>query len=99
MVEEGVAELDDLLKQRIAALKTERERTRAAMEQARSEARLKFQISRLLIERFAGFFASPRSDKHRDNYPREFFCAWGSRVVRGLAERVGAIFSAITTYN
>ncbi len=53
MVEEGVAELDDLLKERIAALKTERERTRAAMERARSEARPKFKISRPLIERFA----------------------------------------------
>ena len=53
MVEEGVAELDDLLKERIAALKTERERTRAAMDRARSEARPKFQISPPLIERFA----------------------------------------------
>jgi hypothetical protein len=59
-----VAELDDLLKERIAALKTERERTRAAMERARAEARPKFKISRPLIERFAGFFASPRSGKH-----------------------------------
>jgi site-specific DNA recombinase len=53
MVEDGVAELDDLLKERIAALKAERERTRAAMDRVRSEARPKFQISRPLIERFA----------------------------------------------
>jgi site-specific DNA recombinase len=53
MVEEGVAELDDLLKERIAGLKAERERTHAAMDRVRSEARPKFQISRPLIERFA----------------------------------------------
>jgi hypothetical protein len=41
-----VAELDDLLKERIAALKAERERTRAAMDRVRSEARPKFQIMR-----------------------------------------------------
>ena len=53
LVEDGVAEMDDLLKERIASLKAEREKTRAAAERARSSSRPKFQISRLLIERFA----------------------------------------------
>ncbi len=53
LVEDGLAELDDLLKERIAALKTDRERTRLAVERVQSAARPKFQISRALIESFS----------------------------------------------
>ena len=52
-IEDGVAELDDMLKDRIASLKAEREKTRGALERTRSTSRPKFQISRPLIERFA----------------------------------------------
>ena len=64
-IEDGVAELDDMLKDRIASLKAEREKTRGhfllaavskhrgALERTRSASRPKFQISRALIERFA----------------------------------------------
>ncbi len=53
LVEDGLAELDDLLKERIASLKAERERAVAALERARSAARPEFHISSLLIDRFA----------------------------------------------
>ncbi len=53
LVEDGLAELDDLLKDRIASLKAERERAMAALERARSASRPEFQISSALIERFA----------------------------------------------
>lgn len=53
LVEEGVAEFDDLLKDRIATLKLERERTCAALERAQSASHPKFQISGALIESFS----------------------------------------------
>ena len=48
-----MAELDDMLKDRIASLKAGREKTRGALERTRSTSRPEFQISRPLIERFA----------------------------------------------
>jgi site-specific DNA recombinase len=53
LVEDGLAELDDLLKERIASLKAERERAVAALERARSASRPEIHISSALIERFA----------------------------------------------
>jgi DNA invertase Pin-like site-specific DNA recombinase len=53
LIEDGVAEVDDLLKARIASLKEERERACAALERARSASRPVFHISPALIERFA----------------------------------------------
>jgi site-specific DNA recombinase len=53
LVEDGLAELDDLLKDRIATLKVERERTGAALERARSASRPNCQISGALIESFS----------------------------------------------
>jgi site-specific DNA recombinase len=53
LVEDGVAELDDLLKERIASLKADRERICVALERARSASRSKLQISRALIESFS----------------------------------------------
>jgi DNA invertase Pin-like site-specific DNA recombinase len=53
LVEDGVAELDDLLKERIASLKADRERTHIALERARSASRSKIQISSVLIESFS----------------------------------------------
>jgi site-specific DNA recombinase len=53
LVEDGLAELDDLLKERIASLKAERERAIAALDRARSASRPEIYISSALIERFA----------------------------------------------
>jgi site-specific DNA recombinase len=53
LVEEGLAELDDLLKERIAVLKAERERAMAGLERAPSTSRPELHISSALIERFA----------------------------------------------
>jgi transposase len=52
LVEDGLAELDDILRERIASLKAERERATAALERARSASRPEFYISSVLIERF-----------------------------------------------
>ncbi len=52
VIEDGLAELDDILKERIASLKAERERATAALERARSASRPDFYISSALIERF-----------------------------------------------
>lgn len=53
LIEDGVAEMDDLLKERIGSLKAERERAMGALECARSASRPEFHISSSLIERFA----------------------------------------------
>ena len=53
LVEDGLAEMDDLLKERIASLRAERERALAALERARSASRPEIRISGALIERFA----------------------------------------------
>jgi site-specific DNA recombinase len=45
MVETGLAELDDLLAERIKALKGERERAQAALDRARSEGRAEISIA------------------------------------------------------
>ncbi len=53
LVEDGVAELDDLLKERIANLKLDRERAEAALDRVRPHAIAQQQISPEVIEAFA----------------------------------------------
>jgi site-specific DNA recombinase len=53
LVEDGLAELDELLKDRIASLKADREKACMALERARSASRSKIQMSRALIESFS----------------------------------------------
>jgi site-specific DNA recombinase len=53
MVEEGIAEMDDLLRERISSLKAERQRATEALDRIRLSSRPQFRISRELIERFA----------------------------------------------
>ena len=52
LIEDGVAELDDILKDRIIALKADRDGARAAMERARSGVRPPMDISPIVVERF-----------------------------------------------
>jgi site-specific DNA recombinase len=52
LVEDGIAEVGDVLRERIASLKAERERAMAALERARSASRPEFHIGSILIERF-----------------------------------------------
>jgi site-specific DNA recombinase len=52
LVEEGVAVLDDILKERITALKADRDRVQAALDRARSGVRPAVEISPFAVERF-----------------------------------------------
>jgi site-specific DNA recombinase len=52
LIETGVAELDGILKERIEALKLNRDRASAALERAREGARQRIEISPALIEQF-----------------------------------------------
>ena len=52
LVEDGVAEMDDILKDRITALKVDRDAAQAALERARSGMRPAVDISPIVIERF-----------------------------------------------
>jgi site-specific DNA recombinase len=52
LVEDGVADMDDILKGRINALKAERDRAQAAIDRARSGARPAVNISQIQVERF-----------------------------------------------
>ena len=52
LVENGAAEIDDILKDRIVALKADRNRARTAADRARSGTRLVADISPTSIERF-----------------------------------------------
>ncbi len=53
LVEDGVTELDDVLKDRLTALKADRDRAYAALERARAGRRPSVDISPVSIERFA----------------------------------------------
>ena len=52
LVEGGVAEVDDILKDRITALKADRDRTQAALDRARTGTRPAVDISPIVVERF-----------------------------------------------
>ena len=52
LVEDGVAEMDDILKDRITALKADRDRLQVALSRARLVARPQADISPILVERF-----------------------------------------------
>ena len=52
LVEDGVAEMDDILKDRITALKVSRDGAQAALDRARSGVRLPVDHSPIVIERF-----------------------------------------------
>jgi site-specific DNA recombinase len=52
LVEDGVTEMDDILKGRITALKADLDRTQTALERARSGARPVIEISPIQVERF-----------------------------------------------
>jgi site-specific DNA recombinase len=52
LVEDGVTEMDDVLKDRLSALKAERERAQAAIERAKSVVRPAVDIRPILVERF-----------------------------------------------
>jgi site-specific DNA recombinase len=53
LVEDGLADMADVLKGRINALKLEHDRARAALERARTAVRPSVDISPLVLERFA----------------------------------------------
>lgn len=52
LIETGLAGLDSILKERIEALKLDRERTSAALDRAKEGARQRIEISPALIEQF-----------------------------------------------
>ncbi len=52
LIEDGIADMDDLLKDRVTALKTERESAHAALERARAARRPMVHISPTIVERF-----------------------------------------------
>src|SRR5437764_666527 len=52
LVEEGVTAMDDVLKDRITALKAERDRAQAALDRAKSGLRPAVDIRPIVVERF-----------------------------------------------
>ena len=52
LVEDGLAEMDEILKERITGLKADRDRARSALQRARSGARPAVDIRPILVERF-----------------------------------------------
>ena len=52
LVEDNLTEIDDVLKERIAALKAERDHTFAALDRARMGVRPTVEISPIVVERF-----------------------------------------------
>ena len=52
LVEDGLTDLDDVLRDRLAALKAERDRAKAALERAKEHSASQIQIDPALIERF-----------------------------------------------
>ncbi|UWU68215.1 zinc ribbon domain-containing protein [Bradyrhizobium sp. NC92] len=52
LVEEGMTEMDEVLKDRLNSLKADRERTRSALERAKSHSSEAVQIDPVLLERF-----------------------------------------------
>ena len=52
MIEDGLTDMDDLLKDRIAVLKADRERAKAALERARPQTKFTVSHSAADIERF-----------------------------------------------
>ena len=52
LVEDGLTDLDDVLRDRLAALKAERDRAKAALERAKENSASQIQIDPALIERF-----------------------------------------------
>jgi hypothetical protein len=55
MVEEGVTEIDDVLKDRLAQLKADRERTRAALDRIKTNSARSAAIEPEAIEKFSRF--------------------------------------------
>jgi site-specific DNA recombinase len=53
-MEDGIAEMDDILKDRITALKADRDRVYGALARAKSGLRLAVDISPIVVERFGG---------------------------------------------
>jgi len=51
-VEDGATQMDDVPKERITALKADRDRTQSALERARSAARPTIEIRPIVVERF-----------------------------------------------
>ncbi len=52
LVEDGVAEMDDLLKERITALKTDRDRSREALARAKGNVKAKAEVTQQAVTRF-----------------------------------------------
>jgi site-specific DNA recombinase len=52
LVEDGLTDLDDVLRDRLAALKAERDRAKAALERAKEHSASQIQVDPALIERF-----------------------------------------------
>jgi site-specific DNA recombinase len=52
LVENGLTDLDDVLRDRLAALKAERDRAKAALERGKEHSASQIQIDPALIERF-----------------------------------------------
>lgn len=52
LIEDGIAEMDDLLKERIAALKADRDRSREALARARGNVKARSQVTEEAVTRF-----------------------------------------------
>lgn len=52
LIEDGVAEMDDLLKERITALKADRDRSREALARAKSNVRVKAEVTEEAVAKF-----------------------------------------------
>ncbi len=52
LIEDGVAEIDDLLKERITALKTDRDRSREALARAKGNMKAKSEVTEDAVARF-----------------------------------------------
>ena len=52
LIEDGIAEMDDLLKERITALKTDRDRSREALARAKGNVKAKSEVTEDAVARF-----------------------------------------------
>ena len=88
LVEDGLADLDDVLKGRLAGLKADRDRARAALERAKEQLRPQIHIDPALIERFGRVM---RENLSTGSVPfRKPTCSRSSQALRSMTTKSGS---------
>ena len=86
LIEDGVAEMDDLLKERIMALKTDRDRSREALARARGNVKAKSEVTEDAVKRFGDVMR--QRIQEGDTPARK---AWLSSIIDRIEVDEGAI--------